>query len=220
MHPLTERVAIRAAQYVAEGSVRDVAGAIRVALEREHAPPGAAPTAGLVRRHLAPMLMQVLGAEGYPAMLRGRLELAESVMTVLEEHVDVIGTLLVGRAAAGRLDGDMTLHIRVYTRRRIGDIAEDLVTFGFEEPRFVTVESRIGRLDRLLFECDGVAVAVTRCLPERRMPQRGRGRAEGSRRRPRGLPPGSATDLVRGTAVATLDLERLREFLAALDEAA
>lgn len=190
---MTERVAIRAAQLVAEGSVRDVAGAIRAALHREHAPPEAAPTPGVVRRHLEPMLMQVLGAEGYPAMLRARLELAENVMTVIETHVDVIETLLVGRAAAGRLDGDVTLHIRAYTRRRISDIAEDLVTVGFEEPRFVTVESRFGRLDRIVFESDGVMVAVTRCLPEQRRD--------------------SKRDLVTGRALATLSLDRLRSLV-------
>lgn len=196
MHPLTERVAIRAAQLVAEGAMRDVAGAIRAALQREHAPPEAAPTQGLVRRHLEPMLMQVLGAEGYPAMLRERLELAESVMTVIETHVDVIETLLVGRAAAGRLDGDVTLHVRAYTRRRIGDLAEDLVTVGFAEPRFVTVESRYGRLDRILFESDGVMVAVTRCLPEQRR--------EAKR------------DLVTGRELAVLSLESLRSVIASM----
>src|SRR5687768_15139751 len=138
---LTERLAVLAASLVVQGDARGVAEALRIAGERLDAPPEAAPSPGLVRQHVQAMSMQVLGAAGYAAMTRGRLELAESVMTVLSEHTDVLDVLLAGRAAAGHLDGDLTIHVRVYTRRRIGDIAEDLVTVGFPEPRFSTAET-------------------------------------------------------------------------------
>ena len=168
MHPDAERVAIRAAQIMLDGAARDVDRAIALAIERLEAPLTAAPTAGRVRQHLQPMLMQTLGADGYAAMTRRRLEVAEEVMTVLAERTDVLDVVLAGRAAAGHLDGDLALHIRVYTRRRIGELAQDLVDVGFAEPRFVTAETRFGRLDRLVFADGDVDVVVTRCLPEQR----------------------------------------------------
>lgn len=168
MPSITTRIATLAAQLVADGRVRTVDEAIRIASERLDAPPRSAPTAGVVRQHLQPMLMQTLGAEGYAAMTRRRLEVAEEVMTVLAERIDVLDVVLAGRAAAGHLDGDLALHIRVYTRRRIGELAQDLVDVGFAEPRFVTAETRFGRLDRLVFADGDVDVVVTRCLPEQR----------------------------------------------------
>lgn len=168
MPSITTRIATLAAQLVADGRVRTVDEAIRIASERLDAPPRSAPTAGVVRQHLQPMLMQTLGAEGYPAMTRERLELAESAMTVLATPTETLDVVLAGRAAKGQLDGDLTLHIRVYTRRRIAAIAQDLVDAGFEEPRFATAATRFGRLDRLEIDDGRTTISITRCLPEQR----------------------------------------------------
>jgi hypothetical protein len=165
---ITTRIATLAAQLVADGRVRTVEEAIRVALDRLDAPPRSAPSAGVVRQHLQPLLMQSLGAEGYPAMTRERLELAESAMTVLATPTETLDVVLAGRAAKGQLDGDVTLHIRVYTPRRIADIAQDLVDAGFEEPRFSTAETRFGRLDRLEIDDGKTMISITRCLPQQR----------------------------------------------------
>ncbi|MFO0875240.1 MAG: hypothetical protein U0575_14885 [Phycisphaerales bacterium] len=194
MSTLTERLAIHAAQLVVDGGARDVEQAIRLAVERLGAAPSAAPTAGLVRQHLQPMLMQSLGADGYAAMTRRRLEVAEETMTVFAERNDVLDVVLAGRAAAGHLDGDLALHVRVYTRRRIGELAQDLVDVGFAEPRFATAETRFGRLDRLIFVDGDVEVIVTRCLPE----QRGE----------------AARDLFNGRRVAHVRLPALRSAIA------
>jgi hypothetical protein len=160
-----EQIAQFAARLVARGDAPDVATGVQLALARLKAPPSLAPGHGEVRRHLQAISQQTLGAAGYAAMVRERLELAESVMTVLTELDEVVDVVLAGRAAAGHLDGDLTLHVRAYTRRLIGDLAEALVSVGYEEPTFVTAETRFGRLDRLQFKENGVQVAVTRCMP-------------------------------------------------------
>ncbi len=109
---------------------------------------------------------RILGGEGYAESVREVLRAAERVMTVLDEAILDAVPLLVGRAAQGLIDGGVTVHIRLYAQTPIGDVAQTLVEFGFDEPDFETARTRRGRLDRLLLEDDGIAVAVTRCLPE------------------------------------------------------
>jgi len=186
----TDRIAVLAARLVCAGRIATVQEAIHVASERLELLDSDAPSHGLVRRHLQAMLMQELGAEGYQSMTRRRLEVAEEVMSTLAAHTDVVDVLLAGRGASGHLDGDLTLHIRVYTRRTITDLAEDLVLVGYEEPRFATAETRFGRLDRLLFRDGDVDVAMTRCLPEQRR--------------------SAEQDLFTGRAVPVMSLGRLR----------
>lgn len=192
----SDRIAVLAARLVCEGRAPTVREAIHVACERLELSEDEAPSHGLVRQHLQAMLMQELGAEGYQSMTRRRLEVAEEVMSTLEAHTDVLDVLLAGRGASGHLDGDLTLHIRVYTRRSITDLAEDLVLVGYEEPRFATAETRFGRLDRLLFRDGDVEVSVTRCLPEQRS--------------------SAPQDLFTGRAVSIMSLAEMRGRLRAM----
>ena len=75
-------------------------------------------------------------------------------------------TVLCGRGARGQFDGGAQLHVRLYARAELPEIAQLLVEEGFEEPSFETVETVHGRANRLRTALDGVGLAVTRCLPE------------------------------------------------------
>ncbi|MGA1401248.1 MAG: hypothetical protein ACO38P_12775 [Phycisphaerales bacterium] len=157
----------------------------------------ARPTANQVRRHLQALAQQRLGLEGYRAELAGVLAIAAEAMELLERRISDCSTTLVGRAAAGRLDGEVELHIRASTRVPIGVLAEALVSEGFEEPRFEVVEARCGRLDRLCFDQDGVEVHVTRCHPRQVTPSR--------------------EDLITGRPIEVLDLGELERVIQGLE---
>ena len=86
-------------------------------------------------------------------------------MTVLDESMPEGNTLLVGRAAEGHIDAWLRVYVRFYTETPIGEVADVLVAFGYDEPAFETVSTRVGRLNRLILDDDGVEVVVTRCLP-------------------------------------------------------
>jgi hypothetical protein len=137
--------------------------------------------------------MQALGDQGYTESVREVWRAAERIMTVLTEALTDAEPLLVGRAAKGRIDGGVTVHVRLYTRTPIGDVAQSLVEFGYDEPAFTTAETRLGRLDRLLLDDDGIAIVVTRCLPE--MAER------------------SELDLFSGRPIPTATLDQVRESL-------
>ncbi len=109
--------------------------------------------------------MQTLGSEGYAQSVGDVWRVAERIMTVLAEAVPDAEPLLAGRAVQGMIDGGVTLHVRVYTQASIGDVAQTLVDFGYEEPDFETAETRFGRLDRLSLADEGIDVLVTRCPP-------------------------------------------------------
>ncbi|MHC4305383.1 MAG: hypothetical protein ACYSW2_13010, partial [Planctomycetota bacterium] len=68
-------------------------------------------------------------------------------------------------AAQGRIDGGVTVHVRLYTDAPIGDVAAALVEFGYDEPSFETANTRLGRLNRVRLEDDGLELVLTRCLP-------------------------------------------------------
>ena len=145
---------------------RSVGEAIRAAASALGYQDAPLPGHGTVRKHVQAQAMQALGEQGYAESVREVWRVAERVMTVLDEAIpDAVG-LLVGRAAQGLIDGGVTVHVRLYTRTPIGDVAQTLVEFGYDEPDFETAATRLGRLDRLLLEDDGIPVVVTRCLPE------------------------------------------------------
>jgi len=164
----TTRVAILAAQLVAEKREPTVRSAIRAAMEALDAPPRSEPSEGAVRQHLQPLLMQTLGAAGYDALQRRREETIDEIASLLATAPGVEEVVLAGRAAKGQLDGDVVAHLRVYTRTRIGELAGHLVATGCEEPRFSTAATRFGRRDRLEFDVDGLTISVVRCMPEER----------------------------------------------------
>ena len=103
-----------------------------------------------------------IGADGVPILWASRLR-----GRALPDRIagsDLVW-LLAGRAAEGLIDGGVTLHVRLYTEASIGDVAQTLVDFGYEEPGFETAQTRFGRLDRLRLADEGVEVLLTRCPP-------------------------------------------------------
>jgi hypothetical protein len=124
------------------------------------------PGHGRVRKHAQGLAMQSLGSEGYAQSVDDVWRAAERVMTVLAEAIPDAEPLLAGRAAGGLIDGGVTLHIRVYTQASIGDVAQTLVDFGYEEPDFETARTRFGNLDRLRLADEGIEILLTRCPPD------------------------------------------------------
>ena len=152
------------------------------------------PGHGRVRKHAQGRAMQALGSEGYAQSVADVWRVAERIMTVLAEAVPGAEPLLAGRAAQGLIDGGVTLHVRVYTEASIGDVAQTLVDFGYEEPGFETAATRFGRLDRLRLADEGIEVLLTRCPPN--------------------VVGRSSVDLFSGKPVSTATLAELRRKLA------
>ena len=137
--------------------------AIRHAMESLGVDEAAKPSFAAVRKHAQAMAMQAMGEAGYRQSRLAILRIAEELMTALEQ----VGceAVLVGRAAAGHLDADAKLHLRLYTDASMADLAASVVEFGYEEPAFDTVETMYGRLSRMRFVEAGVPIVLTRCPP-------------------------------------------------------
>ncbi len=161
----TDEIAREAARLMASNRAGGIGEAIRAAASALGYHDVDLPGHGRVRTHVQGLAMQALGSEGYARSVGDVWRVAERIMTVLAEAMPDAEPLLVGRAAQGRIDGGVTLHVRVYTQGPIGEVAQTLVDFGYEEPGFETAQTRAGRLDRLRLEDDGLEVVVTRCPP-------------------------------------------------------
>lgn len=163
-----DRLARDAAQLLATGAATSISEALRLAIRArggDEQGGSTRPSFRLVREHLRGMSMQSLGREGYEAGVRAMFEIAEEIMTVLED----CDPRLVGRAARGEIDGGATLYFRIFTRESIGSVASRLVEYGYEEPAFETADTkRFGRFDRIRFEESGWPVTLTRLSPERK----------------------------------------------------
>jgi len=160
----TDQVAQLAARMFHEGKAGSVAEAIRLAVQKLGVK-GDPPSQGLVRKHLQAMSMQAMGSASYARAMQNRLREAEQMMSALDEHYAGVPMFLVGRAAKGHVDGDTTLHIRIYTDEPIEKLASLLVDIGYSEPAFETADSRMGRLNRLRFAGENAEIMLTRCLP-------------------------------------------------------
>ena len=162
----TDNIAREAARLIHTGEVEHIDAAIHSAAASLGDSKAELPRHGLVRSHAQGMAMQTLGKEGYDQSVRNIWETAEQLMTLLEQALADAQTLLVGRAAKGLIDGGVTVHVRLYTRSQITEIAQVLTEFHYDEPSFDTVDTIVGKLNRICFKDDGIAVVVTRCLPE------------------------------------------------------
>jgi len=131
------------------------------------------PSFALVRRHHEAMQQQALGLEGHADEVRAMLQVALDLMELLETHLELGATRLAGRAARGRLDPDLVLHLRLYGDAGVGTVAAGLVEHGTEEPVFRTVRTRFGRLERLEFTDEGWPISLV-LLPPARLAEAGR----------------------------------------------
>jgi len=161
----TDEIAREAARLMESNRSASIGEAIRAAANGLGYHDVDLPGHGRVRKHVQGLAMQALGSEGYAQSVGDVWRVAERIMTVLAEAVPDAEPLLAGRAAQGLIDGGVTLHVRVYSQASIGDIAQTLVDFGYEEPDFETAGTRFGRLDRLRLEDAGIEVLVTLCPP-------------------------------------------------------
>lgn len=166
--PRTDEIARVAARLIEAGRSAAFDEAIRAAAEKLGYRDAHLPGHGLVRRHAEALSMQAHGAEGNAERRRRILEIAERLMALFAETRDDVEPMLAGRAASGLLGGGEPLHVRLYTRADVGDLARTLVEFGYDEPAFETAETRHGRLSRMRISDDGVEIVLTRCLPELR----------------------------------------------------
>lgn len=162
----TDNIAREAARLMQSGKIERIEAAIHSAASSLGANDVRLPGHGLVRSHIQGMAMQTLGKEGYEQSIQNIWETAEQLMTLLEQALPDAQTLLVGRAAKGQVDGGVTVHVRLYTKSQITDIAQMLTEFEYSEPTFDTVDTTVGKLNRISFDDDGIAVVITRCLPE------------------------------------------------------
>jgi len=186
----TDEIAREAARLIESNRAGSVREAIRSAASALGYRDVDLPGHGRVRKHVQGLAMQALGSEGYARSVGDVWRVAERIMTVLAEAVPDAEPLLAGRAAQGMIDGGVTLHVRVYTEASIGDVAQTLVDFGYEEPDFETAQTLFGRLDRLRLADEGIDVVVTRCPPN--------------------VVARSDDDLFSGKPVSTATLEELR----------
>ena len=153
---------------------------------------------GLVRRHLAAISESTLGMDAADRQRARVLEPAMELMHAINHHLerfldrypDARGVRLAGRAAAGLLDGDLILHLRVLAAIHEAELAAVVVGAGTEEPRFDVVDSRHGRLRRLRTKMDGVEIHLLICPP---------GSVPGDRE----------VNLVRGEPIVLLDADEV-----------
>jgi hypothetical protein len=164
--PRTDAIAREAARLIESSRTPNIGEAIRAAADALGFRDAVLPGPGRVRQHARALAMQALGDTGYAESVRRVWAVAERVMTVLDQAMPHADPLLVGRAAQGLIDGGVTVHVRLYTHAPIGDVAAALVGFGYDEPAFETVNTRLGRLNRVRLGDDGLDLVLTRCLPD------------------------------------------------------
>ena len=191
--PQTDQIAREAARLIETGGAESIDAAIHAAASALDLQDVALPGRGRVRKHAQAMSMQALVDEGYAESVRNVWEIAEQLMTALEQAMPNDPTLLVGRAAKGQIDAGVTIHIRIYTKSQIAEIGQMLVDFGYDEPAFETADAAVGRLNRIRLTEDGIEIVLTRCLPE--------------------MIKDAQVDLFKGKAIETVTLKELREML-------
>ena len=145
----TNQIARVAAQLLAEDSTSSIDQAVhaaRIQLGLSEAP---LPNRGLVRQHCRAWAQAVLGEQGYKNAIKEKLaiiaQLADSLLYLQPE----IRIMVMGRAAQCLFDGPGRVHLRLFTDDELMDLAERLVTLGYEEPSFHTVETQYGRMSQL-----------------------------------------------------------------------
>lgn len=162
----TDQIAREAARLLATGRADDMTDAIRSAADALGFRDVPLPSAGRVRKHAQAMSMQSVGEAEYLSTRAKVWQVAEQIMTVFEHAMPDVESMLVGRAAQGHIDGGVTIHIRLYTRSSISDIAAALVHFGYEEPAFATAQTRHGRFSQVRLVDERIDIVLTRCPPE------------------------------------------------------
>jgi len=165
MDPKTDQIAQQAARLIADKQADSIDIAIRNAKLLLGDVDTQTPSHNRVKQHIQGLAMQSLGRETYHQRIINVWDAAEETMTLLDRYDPII----VGNVLKGHIDATCTLHIRIYTRQQMSTIAATLVEYGYEEPTFETANTKLGRLDRIIFDTsDSIAIVITKCLPEQR----------------------------------------------------
>ncbi len=184
-----DRIAQHSATLIEAGKADRIHDAIHQAADALNLAHSTLPSHSAVRKHAQAMAMQSMGDAEYHASRRDILRIAEELMTALEQ----IGceSLLMGRAAAGQLDADVKLHLRLLSDALFSDLAQSLVDFGYEEPQFDTVHTMYGHLNRMRFTEQNIPIILMRCPPA--------------------LNIDTHTDVFTGKSIASITVEKLRQ---------
>jgi hypothetical protein len=159
-----DEAARRAARLFRAGRSDSVAKAIDEALLRSR-PGTRRPPESLVRRHIEGLDEEELGQAGHARSVRALRETIAEWMETLAALPGEPAVHLVGRAAAGELDGDLDVHLRIATDLPIGELAATLVAHGAPEPEFSSVHGPYGDFDRITFDEPPLRIRITRCPP-------------------------------------------------------
>jgi hypothetical protein len=168
--PRTDEIAFEAARLINTGRVDSVHQAIRLAAETCTIQGVPMPSALRVRKHAQAMSMQALGEAAYNLTRTRMWNVAEELLSTLEHAVPASACFIMGRAAQGHCDAGVVIHLRIYTRHAIGEIARALVEFGYNEPSFETADTLRGKFDQIRLIEDQFECVVTRCTPESAVP--------------------------------------------------
>lgn len=191
----SDLVAREAARLLETGQAESIRQAIAQAAEQLKATDAPPPTHLQVRRHAQAMAMQALGDAGYQDRITKLWQWAEELMTTLEFGLESTDTLLVGRAAKGQLDAGVVIHIRANTDESKEAMRDMLVEYGYAEPTFETVDTKYGRMNRLLInDEEGYQAVVLRVKPSIGVDRK--------------------TCVFTGKPIATVTLEELRKMIA------
>lgn len=142
-------------------SIREAIARAMEDLKALDAPP---PSTLQIRQHARLMSMQALGEAGYRRRITDMWRWAEELMTAIEHGLPDATTVLMGRAAQGHLDAGLVINLRVLTDESVKQLAAVLVEHGYPEPSFETVNTTVGRLNRLRIsgETDGYEAVIMR----------------------------------------------------------
>ncbi|MDG2055509.1 MAG: hypothetical protein P8J86_12480 [Phycisphaerales bacterium] len=147
----TNQIARLAAELLVEDSTSSIDQAVQSARSQLGLLDVPLPSRGLVRQHCRAWAQAVLGEQGYKNSIKEKLvviaQLADSLLYLQPE----IRIMVMGRAAQSLFDGPGRVHLRLFTDDELVDLAERLVTLGYEEPSFHTVDTQYGRMTQLHF---------------------------------------------------------------------
>ena len=157
----TNQIARMAAELLAKDSTSSIDEAAQAARSQLGLLEVPLPSRGLVRQHCRAWAQALLGEQGYKNSIKEKLvviaQLADSLLYIKPE----IRIMVMGRAAQSLFDGPGRIHLRLFTDDELVDLAERLVTLGYEEPSFHTVETQYGRMSQLHFRESSLDFCLT-----------------------------------------------------------
>mgnify|MGYP004164229941 CR=1 FL=1 len=158
-----DRIARDAARLLHDGSETTVQAAIAAARSAAGGGTLPPPSRGRVRRHLAAMQQQSMGADEFRRVRYSVLKAVEECMAGLHWAVEDLELRLAGRAAEGVVDGLEPVWMRVHSTVDDGVLCSVLEEQEFEVTGIGTLETRHGRMTRITAEAAEFDLVLLRC---------------------------------------------------------